>query len=112
MFSLKVGSPIPQVQYWETGNETRQISHLSLPGDPLLPGRAKVTGLASNTNCTFQVAAVTENRLVGKFSSSVTATTLQYGMLCKILTFSDIITVLQYSYFSSCWFASACKFCG
>jgi hypothetical protein len=65
-----------QIQYWETGSETGGVSHLSLPGDPLLPGRAKVTGLASNTNCTFQVAAVTENRLVGKLSNSITATTL------------------------------------
>ena len=42
-------------------------------------GRAKVTGLVSNTSCTFQVAAVTSNRLVGKYSNSVTAVTLQYG---------------------------------
>ena len=59
----------------------RGLATLSFPGDLLQPGRAKVTGLAPNTNCTFQVAAVTRNRLVGMFSNTVTAVTLQDGKI-------------------------------
>ena len=57
----------------------RGLATLSFPGDLLQLGRAKVTGLAPNTNCTFQVAAVTRNRLIGMFSNTVTAITLQDG---------------------------------
>ena len=55
----------------------RGLTTLSVQGNPLQPRRAKVTGIAPGTNCSFQVAVVTGNDLVGMFSDPITAVTLQ-----------------------------------
>ena len=48
-----------------------------VPGSPLVAGETDVVGLEPDTNYTFHVAAVTGQDLVGMFSNSISAVTLE-----------------------------------
>lgn len=68
------------------------FSSVIIPGNPLITGSVNITGLQSFTNYTFQVAAVNENQLIGMYSNSVMALTLETGIY--IICFPSTILLI------------------